>query len=759
MQFNRSPVKKIAIVGSYVPRQCGIATFTCDLANSLKSTGLEVGVIVVSDKAGYAYGDDVHFEIAEQDEQAYIEAAKHLNNGGYDVVSVQHEYGIFGGEYGKHLLTMLRRVNIPIVTTLHTVLREPEPRQKAVMDELLQLSERVVVMSELAIAFLVDVHKVCRSKIDLIHHGIPDIAPDQGIAFREELNIAGPMILTFGLLSPDKGIEFVINAMPKITAEHPEAVYVVLGATHPNVRASCGEAYRDQLTALTRELNVEHNVRFVDRFATIEELTGYLGATDIYVTPYLNPRQITSGTLAYAVGAGKAVVSTPYWYAQELLGKGRGSLVPFRDSAAVSKSIVEILGNRSLKDSMQSKAKEFGEQMRWPAVGRRYQECFDRGKSDTVNRLKELNGTSHKNGKSSVEDPTQVRLDHLLAMTDDTGLLQHSTYSVPNRSHGYCVDDNARALFLTTLLDFEQPSIHKARLQSRYLSFVMHAFNEENGRFRNFMGYDRQWLEDLGSEDSHGRTCWSIAALVARSPSLGLREAARTLLASAMPALYDTTSPRTWAYAVLACDERLRSEPEHPQTRALLHEMSRRLLAIYNATRSEDWLWFEDSLSYCNARLSQALMLAGKSSGDRMTFEAGIESLEWLNKVQTGPGGVFAPVSTQGYHREDRTRTYFDQQPVEAWATVSACLTAHSLTQNDSWLHEAQRAFRWFRGANMIQADLVDHETQGCCDGLHPERVNLNQGAESTLSYLCAKLELRQAAILKVPVLSQVSYK
>lgn len=703
----------------------------------------------MSDRDDYIYSERVCFEIKDTDWKAYSTAAEYINRYGYDVLSVQHEYGIFGGEAGSYLMGLVREAKMPIVTTLHTVLRDPSPAQRLVMDELLQLSERVVVMSRKAVGFLAEVHHVPEDKVDFIPHGIPKIT--EAPAFRAQLGIDGPMILTFGLLSPDKGIQYAIEAMPMIVREHPGATYVIVGATHPNIRASAGESYRQSLVALAQELGVADNVRFVDRFVTADELVQYLGAMDFYVTPYLNPKQITSGTLAYAVGAGKGVISTPYWYAEELLAEGRGVLVPFRDPEAIADAVLAIQRDPARRADMGRKAAEFGSQMLWPDVGRSYLETFARAKRDSAERLRFL--VEKASPSPETEALPEFKLDHLFDLSDDTGILQHATYTIPNRSEGYCLDDNARALLLTAYLGSESPLPRDiASLQCRYLSFVQDAFNYDNNRFRNFMSYGRHWLEQAGSQDSQGRALWALGAMVHRCRDESRREVAKDLFRRGAGALMPTTSPRTWAYGVLAAHEYLKASID-PAVLRLQHTLGERLLNEYRVARTDGWLWFEEGLAYANARLPQALILAGEAEGESEMLHAGLESLEWLMELQTGPDGVFAPIGTNGFYHREGERALFDQQPIEAWSSVSACLSAHRVTQNPRWVIDARRAFRWFIGHNMLAQPLFDSVTGGCHDGLHEKRMNRNQGAESTLSFLCALAEMREAVprLLRTP--------
>ena len=706
----------------------------------------------MSDREDYVYPERVKCAILDRDPAAYRSAADVINRAGYDVLSVQHEYGIVGGDAGCYLMSLVREVKMPIVTTLHTVLREPSPGQKAVLDELLQLSERVVVMSKKAVGFLVDVHEVPLDKIDLVPHGIPNIPSAPGSEFRSSLGIDGPMILTFGLLSPDKGIQYVIEAMPRIVREHPGATYVVVGATHPNIRASAGEAYRESLVALAKELEVTDSVRFVDRFVATEELVEYLAAMDIYITPYLNPMQITSGTLAYSVGAGKAVISTPYWYAEELLDEGRGMLVPFRDADAIANAVQGLQRDLAARLEMGRRAAAYGKDMLWPEVGKSYLACFTRAKSESAERLRILVNEAVPTVQPSA-GPPEISLDHLLDLTDDTGILQHATYTVPNRAEGYCVDDNARALLFTAYLGSAEPlSTELAGLQGRYLSFVLAAYNTKNGRFRNFMNYRRDWLEEAGSDDSHGRSLWALGAMVNRCRDRGRRDLAQALFEQGAPGLLATTSLRTWAYGIFALDEYLQAHPHDSSMQDLHRTMADRMLHELEAGRGRGWPWFEQLLSYANARLPQALIVAGEALGDPAMREAGLESLAWLMDLQTGPGGVFAPIGSNGFYIRHQARSFFDQQPIEASCSVSACLTASRVTGHPVWSAQAHRAFAWFLGENMLGHPVYDVSTGGCNDGLHEDRVNRNQGAESTLSFLCASAEMRAAHPRSMPV-------
>ncbi len=742
-------VQKIAMIGNHLPRRCGIATFTTDLADALANElgGNECVILAMNDPGHrYDYPSRVAFEIGEGDVASYRRAADFMNVNGIDAVSLQHEYGIFGGKAGVLLLDLVRELRMPLITTLHTVLATPNAAQRAVMDELATLSERIVVMSSNGADLLRRAHGVDAAKIDVIPHGIPSVPASKGS--KETLGLDGnDVILTFGLLSPDKGIEFVIDALPAILAVRPNAVYVVLGVTHPQIKEREGEAYRFMLESRAKRLGVDANIVFHDRFVSHDELVQFLSAADIYVTPYLNTEQITSGTLAYAVGSAKAVISTPYRYATELLKDGRGVLVPPRDSSAIARAAIEILSNDAHRRSLEQQAGALGRTMTWPVVARAYIESFERARTAHGHRRR-VAFRAKTLAKRTVDLP-EVDLAHVRHMTDDTGILQHATFSVPRRADGYCLDDNARALLLTTML--EDAAVEPARsvraLASRYLAFVAHAFNEQTGRFRNFMTYSREWVDEEPSEDCHGRALWALGSVVGRSSDRAMRGLARQLWRAGLPAAKTLSSPRAWAYVLLGIDEYQRAFEGESEVDAMMAHLKERLLSAFHASSTSTWPWFEASLTYCNARLPHALIVAGARMQDEAAVATGLRALEWLCSVQT-VDGVFAPIGSNGFWVRGEKRAMFDQQPVEVAATISACLDTHRLTSDRVWVARAQQQFQWFLGQNQLEAPLFDPVSGGCRDGLHEDRLNENQGAESTLSFLLSLVEMHAAARL-----------
>ena len=743
-----SAIDRIAFIGNYLPRQCGIATFTTDLCEAMAAEYPDTTCIAlpVNDtEAGYAYPPRVRFELTEKDIDSYRRAADFLNINNVDLVSLQFEYGIFGGRAGSHILALLRELRMPIVTTLHTILREPDTDQCRMLEAVAALSDRLVVMSERGREFLQEIYHIAPEKIDLIPHGIPDV-PFVDPSFNKDLfGVEGKIVLlSFGLLSANKGIENVIAALPAIVERYPNVVYLILGATHPHVIQHEGETYRLSLQWLAQEKGVESNVIFYNRFVSLEELIEFISAADIYITPYLNAQQIVSGTLAYTLGAGKAVISTPYWYAEEMLADGRGVIVPFKDPVALAAQVIDLLDNEAQRHAMRKRAYLFGRAMIWSQVARRYMESFDRARAERRHFVPP-GFTAKALDKRSGELPP-LKLNHLRHMTDETGMLQHAIFTVPNYREGYTTDDNARALMVSALLE-ALGNGQALELASRYLAFIWYAFNTETGRFRNFMDYQRRWLEESGSEDSHGRALWALGTVLGRSNTPALQNMSARVFEQALPAILETTSPRAWAFALIGIHEYLRRFSGDSQARQVRDDLAGRLLALYQTHRSDDWRWFEAELTYCNAALPQAMLMCGQWIPNQAMTEIGLESLQWLTDVQcdTTSGGQFVPIGSNGFYPQGGERARFDQQPVEAQAMVSACLEAYRGTGDQRWRKEARHAFEWFLGRNDLHLPIYDPTTGGCRDGLHPDRTNENQGAESTLAFLQSLLELRLA--------------
>ncbi len=738
-------IKSVAFIGSYSPRQCGIATFTTDLLKAITERNPDVNcfVVPVNDTAeGYDYPPEVRFEIQEQNIESYRTAADFLNINGVDLVCLQHEYGIYGGTAGSHILALLRELRMPVVTTLHTVLRDPDSYQRKILTEIARLSDQVVVMSQTAVDFLKDIYEVPAEKIALIHHGIPDVPFVDPHFYKDQFGVENkPLLLTFGLLSANKGIENVINALPSILEKYPDLVYFVVGATHPNVLRHEGEDYRLRLRYLARQKGVSDHLVFYNRFVSMKELIEFIGATDIYITPYLNQAQIVSGTLAYTVGAGKPVISTPYWYAEELLAEGRGILVPFADSEAIAEQVIYLLDNESERHTMRKKAYMFGREMIWPVSAQHYLDTFER-----ASKTRGL--VSRPSIDKTVSRPIDLpalKLDHVERMTDSTGIFQHALFDIPNFQEGYTTDDNARALILCVLLENADAQLQKKahKLGGHYMAFLNYAYSESKGRFRNFMAFDRHWLEEVGSEDSHGRALWALGTVLGRSNSQGMAGLASRIFGNALPVVQKFSSPRAWAYTILGIHEYLKRFSGDRVARELLTNLGEQLLRLYNIVNKPDWSWFEDVVSYGNAILPHALLICGSELDRSDMKEVALKSLKWLVDVQQTEQGYFNFIGNQGFYRRNGEKATFDQQPIEAQSMVCACLYAYSVTNELEWYQDARSAFEWFLGRNHLGQLLYVPHTGGCRDGLHPNAVNQNQGAESTLAFLISSVEIQ----------------
>ena len=746
-------IQRIAFIGNHLPRRCGIATFTNDLhrAVAMARSDLETGVVAMTDPGGvYNYPQAVRLAIQDENIGEYVAGAAFLNNAGFDVVSLQHEYGIFGGQAGGNITELLSRLEMPVVTTLHTVLAKPTPAQHDVMQRIIDISAKVVVMSEKGRQLLRSAHDVPASKIETIPHGIPDLPFRETHSAKAKLGFTGQtVILTFGLLSPNKGIETMLDAMPGIIKLCPDVVYVVLGATHPNLVRQQGEAYRHGLMTRVRDLGIQDHVVFFNQFVEQSTLLDFISMCDVYVTPYLNEAQMTSGTLAYSFGLGKAVVSTPYWHAKELLGDGRGILVPFGDAKAISSEIAALLTNDVRRHAMRKRAYASSRSMTWRETAERYLTVFESVREQTIEKILPAAARSVSGGNAI----PGLRLAHFLSLCDGTGILQHAVHSVPDRAHGYCVDDNARALLLSSALANSGNTQLLSEIgTTTFAAFIQHAWNPDTHRFRNFMGYNRQWLEESGSEDSHGRALWALGECARSDAVPSRRKWAAALFKAALPVLERFSSPRAWVFALLGLDAYCTVETPDTNAGGMRKLLADRLMALFLANQHKDWVWFEDVLAYDNARFSQALIQAGLATGTPAYVETGLRSLRWLMSVQTTSSGCFRPVGSASFGKIRQLPNAFDQQPVEAWATISACIAAYGVSNGEEWSLEARRAFDWFLGKNDLQTTLIDPVTGSCSDGLHPDRANENKGAESVLSYLLSLVELRQFMAAAVTV-------
>ena len=738
------PLNSVAVVGTYLPRLCGIATFTADLCHAIQRVfqpGRLLALALDDVPEGYDYPDEVCFQIRANQQSDYRLAANFLNINQIDVAVVQHEFGIFGGPAGAHVLQLMRDLRMPVITNLHTILAEPNADQRAVMKEVTKISARLLVMSERAVAMLMKYYQVPEHKIVHIPHGIHDVPFIDPNFYKDKFGVEGrKVILTFGLLSPNKGIEYMIEAMPEIVARHPDAVYIMLGATHPHIVRSVGEEYRQNLQQMVRKLGMTEHVVFHNRFVSLEELCQYIGSADLYVTPYLGEAQITSGTLAYAVGAGKAVVSTPYWYAQELLADGRGRLVPFKNPSALARQVNDLLDNETDRHAMRIRAYEFTRHMAWDRVAESY---LDVARQCTRERSAQPKPSSVAiTPSAAVQDLPEPDLRHVRTMTDSTGIIQHALYSIPHRRHGYSIDDNARALNATSLYWRLYQDDSVVPLINTYLAFLVDAFNTERKRFRNFLSYDRNWLEEEGSEDSHGRSLWALGLATANAPNSSILSLAVRLFGEALPVTERFKSLRAIAFTVIGIHAYLERFPGDASARRTRMVLAENLLAHYHRSAGDDWPWFEQEATYANARLPHALILSAQWIPNQEMGDIGLRALDWLLRVQTAEDGHLSIIGNHGWYPRGGEVAPFDQQPIEAMALIEACAEACVWTREDYWLNRAGECLDWFLGRNDLNAPLYDFKTGGCCDGLQPDGPNKNQGAESTLAWLISLLTL-----------------
>nr|WP_093334134.1 glycosyltransferase family 4 protein [Sphingomonas rubra] len=739
-------IERLAMIGNFLPRQCGLATFTTDVYGAMRDRfpDVQVDVYAMDDHVGrYDYPAAVTGTIPERDLSAYLDTARRIEASGAQALWLQHEYGIYGGPAGEHILALLDRTTMPVIVTLHTVLERPSADERRVMEGLLRRAARVVVMAERGREILTRVYGANPRQIAMIPHGVPDRALIDPDTLKERFGWQGRrVVLTFGLLAPNKGIETMIAALPAVVERHPDALYVVLGATHPNLVAHEGEKYRDRLKALAAEKGVADNVRFLDGFVEHDELIDYLQAADIYATPYSNPAQITSGTLSYAIGVGKPVVSTPYVHATEILADGHGVLVDFGDAAAFAREIDRLLSSDRDRGRLAERAYARGRTMIWPRLAEAM--------------LAETAAAIAAQPRRIVAAPAAIRpiapdFAAVERMSDATGMLQHSIYSIPDRRHGYCIDDNARALMLVSAMRDLDP-VARDKWTTIYASFVQYAWNPDKRRFRNFMNFDRTWCEDEGSEDSNGRTLWALGVTARDAQEGKHRDWAGAMFDSTGSIAFDLQSLRAQAFAMLGAAAMLEAKPGHELSRSILAKFPDVHLALLDAARRPEWQWFEIVLAYDNARLPEALIRAGAALGRDDLVACGLSTLRWICDKQTSPEGRFRAVGTESFHRPYAEPLQFDQQPLEAQATVDACLTAHAQTNDAAWLAEAERAYGWFLGHNDLDLPLASVADGGCFDGLMPTGLNRNQGAESILALQLANCAISRVSQAQRPV-------
>ena len=732
---------KFAYIGTYPPRQCGIGTFTQNLNESMTSSGNgssseHEGIIVALNdlETGYDYPNEVKYTIRQQHQRDYIQAAKFINYSGADVCILEHEYGIFGGESGVYILPLLHRLEIPLMVTLHTVLKTPSYNEKAIMQEIAKMSSRLVVMSNKAIQFLTEVYQIPERKLALLEHGVPDLNFDQAES-KEQLNWENRKVLmTFGLLSRNKGIETVINALPRVVEKHPDTLYMILGKTHPNVVRYSGEEYRNYLRMLIKSLKLESHVFFLNEFVSQKDLFLYLSAADIYITPYLNEAQITSGTLAYAIGVGAAVISTPYWHAQELLAEGRGRLFDFNDSAQLSDILMELMDHPDVLKTLRKNAYDYGQKITWPKIGKDYVNLA----AEVVREMPEK-----KILEETIIDPLLLPLFsmvHIKRMTDDTGIIQHAKFGIPNLKEGYCLDDNARALLMVLMAYNQKKDPMALDLLPIYISYIDYMQNPD-GTFRNFLSFRRDYLDQVGSEDSFGRAVWALGYLLGNSPNDAYYQTGRMIFFEAVPNFEKLKSIRGIANTMIGLCYYLRTNKSDDSMTELLHKLSYKIINQYDAEREEDWNWFEPILSYDNGILPLALLHAAEFIKDEKLLRTALDSMEFLAGI-TMQDGYLHLIGNEEWYRKGAEMSLYAQQPVDAMAMVLMFYQAFMITGNKTYLDNMFTSFMWFLGENDIRMNLYDFETEGCCDGIESYGINRNQGAESTLAYYISHLRV-----------------
>jgi glycosyltransferase involved in cell wall biosynthesis len=732
---------KFAYIGTYPPRQCGIGTFTQNLLEAMvlqkgeKKSEHEGIVVAMNDPdESYEYPEEVKFTIRQEHQRDYIQAAKFINFSGSDICILEHEYGIFGGESGVYILPLLHRIEIPLMVTLHTVLKNPSYNEKAILQEIGKMANMIVVMSNRAIKFLTEIFMIPSEKISLFEHGVPDLKFSQEQT-KKEFNLEGKKVLmTFGLLSRNKGIETVIRALPEVVAKHPNIIYIILGKTHPSVIRYSGEEYRNYLRRLIKSLELENHVFFLNEFIDQNELFKYLYATDIYITPYLNEAQITSGTLSYAVGTGAAVLSTPYWHAQELLADGRGRLFDFNNSIQLSEILIELLDKPDVLKNLRKRAYDYGRNITWPKIGKLYIEVAEKIAKETPVKMV---------SKETIVDPLilpNFTLAHVRRLTDDTGIIQHAKYGVPNLKEGYCIDDNARALLMVLMAYNQKKDPLALELLPIYLSYI-HYMQNKDGTFRNFLSFKRDYLDEVGSEDSFGRTIWALGYLLGNSPNDAYYQSGKMIFFDAAKNFDKLKSLRGIANTIIGICYYLRTNKSDDSMTEILREMVYKIIDHYDNESTPDWKWFESILSYDLGIIPLSLFYSYEFLSEDKILDTAITSMDFLTSVSMKDDSL-SLIGNEKWYRKGGERSPYAQQPIDAMAMVLMYYQAFIATKNKEYLNLMFTSFMWFLGENDLRMTLYDFETLGCCDGIEKYGINRNQGAESTLAYLISHLRV-----------------
>ncbi|MCJ7520892.1 MAG: glycosyltransferase [Dehalococcoidia bacterium] len=751
-RLRRNAELSILYVSTFPPRMCGIATVTQDLTHAMDkmlSPRVESRILALNpnDVLSYHYSRKVILQLNKENQQDYVEVARKINS--MDevlLVDIQHEFGIFGGERGSYLIPFICTLKKPTVINFHTVLPEPDGELRNTVRSLAENVSAITVMTELSRKILVQDYEIPNRKIRVIPHGIHSQSFVSSRHAKMALGFSDRVVLsTFGLLNRGKGLEYVIEALPEVIKRFPSVIYIYFGVTHPVVLREEGESYRNEIIKKIYELNLFDHVKLYNKYFPIGELLRFLKATDIYISPGLEQNQAVSGTLSYALGTGRPVISTPFANAKELITDDVGILVKFRDPRSFADAIIRLLEDEELRLQMGKNAYFGTRRMIWSNVAIRQAEVFSEY-DHTLARILERKALP------------KIKLDHLAHLTDSFGIVQFAKLNRPDIMSGYTLDDNARALVVAVLYYSRlrasrgNPSTVKqkkllSRLIDIYLNFIQFVSHTES-QYQNYVRSDRT-LDHLRNkqtnlEDANSRAIYALAITASNgSISPKFRKRAIELLGSKIESNVAFESPRAvarWIKALCVMFEKkipisgLDFERE-------ISEQSNGLFYLYNSTSSPDWQWFESSLTYGNAIMSEALLVAYRVLRDEKYLRVGQTTLDFLVR-ESFTNGIYCPVGQQGWYPKGGSKSYFDQQPEEVKAMVSALKTCYLATKDNRYLDLMHRAFNWFLGDNSLNQVIYDSTTGGCYDGVGKKNVNLNQGAESTICYLLARLAL-----------------
>ena len=747
---------RTAIFSTYPPRACGIGTFAFDVRTALLGVAdiVDVSALVVVDDPSSPQRPEILQTISQGARGDYVRAARTLARLDVDVVLLQHEYGIFGGRDGEYVLSFAKRLAQPLVVTLHTVRSEPTPHQLEVLTALCHEAERVIVMTETARRLVTELGACEDEKVRVVPHGAPialgAARAELAAGRRPRYVTRSPggyeridsrfLLATFGLISPGKGLEAMIEALPLIVERHPEVLYLIAGRTHPQIARRQGEEYRLMLERRIGDLGLGDHVEFDDRFLAVDELADLLAATDVFVTPYTNREQSSSGALTFALAGGCAIVSTPFLYAEDMLGSGAGTIVPFGDPAALAEAVCALIEHPEQLAAARREARRVGAALAWPSVAEAIADVLDEAAAAAPRR------TPIPDAGLELAD---ARTEHLLTLVDDCGIIQHARGAIPNRYTGYCVDDIARLVVVALELESRTGDSKWTPVLYRSLAFLYDATDDNGAGMRNFMSYDRRWLDEPHVGDHVGRSIWALGDVLSTAWVPAIVGPSQRLLASLVRSLQDELSIRTAAYATLGL-ARLDPDRLDDDARQLLERCVTQLEEAYESSSDGGWRWFEDALTYDNARLPHALIIGGVALDRDHAVAAGLESLAWLGDESGLADGLLRLPGNEGRRRDEPAPGAGDEQPLDASAFVEAELAAFAVTGDPEHGARAQRAFEWFLGRNRLGRPLYDFATGGCCDGLSELDVNENEGAESTLAFHRAQLVLDAAGLPRV---------